>query len=43
MGTSVSPCVLAANIPAQQDRLKKIKAAHGDKSVGDTTVNMAGS
>jgi hypothetical protein len=34
--------VLAAAIPAQQDRLKTIKAARGDKSVGDVTVNMAG-
>jgi len=32
---------LAAAIPAQQDRLKKIKAAHGDKSLGEVTVNMA--
>ena len=32
---------LAAAIPAQQERLKKIKQAHGDKSLGDVTVNMA--
>ena len=25
----------------QQERLKKIKAAHGDKSLGEVTVNMA--
>ena len=32
---------LAAAIPAQQERLKKIKQAHGDKSLGEVTVNMA--
>ena len=32
---------LAAAIPAQQERLKKIKVAHGDKSLGDVTVAMA--
>ena len=32
---------LAATIPGQQERLKKIKAAHGDKSLGEVTVNMA--
>jgi|TARA_B110000977_G_scaffold74126_1_gene100257 citrate synthase len=32
---------LAAAIPVQQERLRKIKAAHGEKSLGETTVNMA--
>ena len=32
---------LSRRLFAQQDRLKKIKAAHGDKSLGEVTVNMA--
>jgi|TARA_B110000977_G_scaffold142580_2_gene180952 citrate synthase len=32
---------LAAAIPGQQERLKKIKLAHGEKVLGEVTVNMA--
>jgi len=32
--------VVAEKIPAQQERLKAIKKAHGDKVIGDVTVGM---
>jgi len=32
--------VVAEKIPAQQERLKEIKKTHGNKVIGDVTVNM---
>lgn len=32
---------LAAAIPAMRERMHKIKASHGDKIMGEVTVNMA--